>query len=57
MCPSGCVVSKSQLLLLLIQYILSNTGKTSSLICYIDIEKINLVKAQANSVSYQFFTN
>jgi len=45
------------LLFLLIQYILSNTGKTSSLICYIDIEKINLVKAQANSVSYQFFTN
>jgi len=42
------------LLFLLIQYILSHTDKTSSLICYIDIEKINLVKAQANSVSYQF---
>jgi len=45
------------LLFLHIQDILSHTDKTSSLICYIDIEKINLVKAQANSVSYQFFTN
>jgi len=44
-------------LFLHIQDILSHTDKTSSLICYIDIEKINLVKAQANSVSYQFFTN
>jgi len=42
------------LLFLHIQDILSHTDKTSLLICYIDTEKINLIKALANSVSYQF---
>jgi len=42
------------LLFLHIQDILSHTDKTSLLICYIDTEKINLIKALANSLSYQF---